>query len=125
MENRKIILAVDDSAVNLQLCKSILSDKYDVRLVKSGNMALVALGRIRPHLILLDIEMPDMTGFEVIEEINNNAALKDIPVIFVTSHATESIVAKAVGLGAIDYVVKPFVPDVLLTKIAGILDDAN
>ncbi|MCL1975599.1 MAG: response regulator [Firmicutes bacterium] len=120
MNDRKTILAVDDSAANLQIYKGILSPEYDVRLAKSGKLALVALKRIIPQLLLFDIEMPDLTGFEIKEEINKNDKLKNIPVIFVTSHATESIVAKAISLGAVDYVVKPFAPEMLLTKIEGI-----
>lgn len=121
MEKRKIILVVDDSAANLQLCKGLLSSEYDVRLAKSGKLALTALARVRPDVILLDIEMPDMTGFEVMDEISKDNALKDIPVIFVTSHASEQLVYKAVGYGAVDYVVKPFSPDILRTKIKSAL----
>jgi len=117
MENRKIILVADDASANLQFCKGILSSKYDVRLVKSGKTALSALERIHPDVVLLDIEMPDMTGFEVMGEMKKNDGLKDIPVIFVTSHATEKLVDKALGLGAVDYVVKPFLPDTLLDKV--------
>jgi len=117
MADRKIVLVVDDSTANLQLCRGLLSNEYDVRLAKSGKMALSALEKVHPDIILLDIEMPDMSGFEVIEEIGKDPNLKDIPVIFVTSHATEDLVLKAIGHGAVDYVVKPFAPDVLGTKI--------
>jgi len=117
MENRKVVLVVDDSSVSLQVCKGLLSGEYDVRLAKSGKMALVALVRVRPDIILLDIEMPDMTGFEVMEEKNKDLSLKGIPVIFVTSHTSGQFVIKAMGQGAVDYIVKPFVPEVLRTKI--------
>ena len=120
-DNKKIILVVDDSSSNLQLCKGLLSDEYDVRLAKSGKMALAALARIRPDIILLDIEMPDMTGFEVMDELQKDAGLQHVPVIFVTSHASEQLVEKAVGLGAADYVVKPFAPDVLRAKLRSAL----
>jgi putative two-component system response regulator len=122
MEDKKIILVVDDSSANLQLCKGLLSAKYDVRLAKSGKMALAALERIRPDMILLDIEMPDMTGFEVMSEISASPAIMNIPVIFVTSHASEDLVVKAIGHGAVGYVVKPFVPDVLHAKINSVLN---
>ena len=117
MDKRAIILVVDDSAANLQLCKGLLSDTFDVRLAKSGKAALTALENIRPDIILLDIEMPEMSGFEVMSEMNEKTDFKDIPVIFVTSHATERLVAKAVEHGAIGYVVKPFDANVLCTKI--------
>ena len=122
MENRSIVLIVDDSSTILQLCKGLLSSEYDVRLAKSGKMALVALGRVRPDIILLDIEMPDMTGFEVLEEINKDPDKKNIPVIFVTSHASEKLVLKAIGRGASDYIVKPFPPDLLRSKIKNALN---
>jgi len=122
MENRRTILVVDDSSANLQLCKGLLCNEYDVRLAKSGKMALAALARVRPDIILLDIEMPDMTGFEVMEEINKDPNLKSIPVIFVTSHASKQLVTKAADYGAVDYVVKPFVPAVLNAKLKNVVN---
>lgn len=121
-ENRKVVLVVDDSSANLQLCKGLLSSEYDVRLAKSGKMALAALAKVCPDIILLDIEMPDMTGFEVLSEIKENLKLKEIPVIFVTSHATEKLIIKAVDNGATDYLVKPFTSDVLMAKIKNALN---
>ena len=125
MDNRKTILVVDDTSANLQFCKGILASNYDVRLAKSGKAALGALERIHPDVVLLDIEMPDMTGFEVMEEMNKIASLEKPHVIFVTSHATAKLVEKALGLGAVDYIVKPFHPDVLLAKVKNALDTAN
>jgi len=121
MDQRAIILVVDDASANLQLCKGLLGDKFDVRLAKSGTMALEALKKFHPDIVLLDIEMPDMSGFEVKTEMNKNPDFKEIPVIFVTSHATEQLVVKAVEHGAVDYVVKPFDANVLREKIEGIL----
>jgi putative two-component system response regulator len=120
-ENRKVVLVVDDSSANLQLCKGLLSGEYNIRLAKSGKMALAALERIRPDVILLDIEMPDMTGFEVMNEIRENLDLKDIPVVFVTSHASEKLIVKAIEQGAVDYLVKPFTSDLLFSKIKNAL----
>ncbi|MCL2623433.1 MAG: response regulator [Planctomycetaceae bacterium] len=117
MDKTPIILAVDDASANLTLCRGILCDEYDVRLAKSGRMALAALSKMRPDVILLDIEMPDMSGFEVMEAINKKADYSDIPVIFVTSHATEKLVVKAVEHGAFSYIVKPFDAEVLHEKI--------
>ena len=121
MDQRAIILVVDDASANLQLCKGLLGDKFDVRLAKSGKMALEALKKFQPDIILLDIEMPDMSGFEVKSEMNKNPDFKEIPVIFVTAHATEQLVVKAVEHGAVDYVVKPFDANVLRTKIQDVL----
>ena len=120
-DKKAMILAVDDSAANLQLIKGLLSGEFDVRYAKSGEMALAALIKLRPDIILLDIEMPDMSGFEVMNEIVKDSGLKNIPVIFVTSHATEELVTKAIRHGAADYIVKPFDADVLRAKVQNIL----
>ena len=122
MSKKPIILVVDDAPANLQLCKGLLGDEFDVRLAKSGKMALDALKKVHPDVILLDIEMPDMSGFEVMEEMNKNPDFGDISVIFVTSHATEKLVVKAVESGAVGYVVKPFDVSVLRTKIQDALN---
>jgi len=117
VDKRTVILVVDDSTTNLMLCRGLLSDEFDVRLAKSGKLALAAISKVRPDVILLDIEMPEMSGFEVMEAMSKKAEWKDIPVIFVTSHATEKLVVQAVECGAVSYVVKPFESDVLREKI--------
>ncbi|MCL1916830.1 MAG: response regulator [Peptococcaceae bacterium] len=122
MNQRTIILVVDDSPTTLQLCQGLLSDEFDVRLAKSGAMALTALSRMYPDVILLDIEMPDMSGFEVMERISRTPDLKGTPVIFLTSHATTDLVAKAAEYGAVDYVAKPFDTENLRTKIHNALN---
>jgi len=121
MDNPKIILVVDDSSANLGLCRGLLKDEYDVRLAKSGRLALDALEKLHPDLILLDIEMPEMSGFDVMTEINKKPELQGVPVIFVTSHATEKLVVKAVQHGAVDYIVKPFEAGLLRTKVQAAL----
>jgi putative two-component system response regulator len=112
-----MILAVDDTAVNLQVIQAALGGEYELRLAKSGNMAMMALDRIVPDLILLDIEMPGMSGFDFMETIRGKGALRDIPVIFVTAHADKDLVKDAVKLGARGYVVKPFEPEALREKV--------
>ncbi|MDR0671102.1 MAG: response regulator [Oscillospiraceae bacterium] len=121
MENKKIILAVDDMPTNLQILQSLLSDEFSVRLAKSGHMALSALARIQVDLILLDIEMPGLSGFDVMNELQKNPDHKDIPVIFVTAHATREFIARAAKAGAKDYLVKPFEPQALREKVRHVL----
>jgi putative two-component system response regulator len=116
-DKKKIILAVDDAQTNLQIIQGVLGGEFEVRLAKSGNMALMALDRVTPDLILLDIEMPGMSGFDIMEAISAKPHLKDIPVIFVTSHASKDMVVEAGVKGAKDYVVKPFDPEVLRSKV--------
>jgi putative two-component system response regulator len=118
----KSILAVDDAHANLQILQGLLSDEYDMRLAKSGKMALAALERVTPDLILLDIEMPEMSGFEVLDIINSNLRLKRIPIIFLTAHASREFVIEAAQKGAKDYIVKPFDPDLLRDKIKKALE---
>jgi putative two-component system response regulator len=121
LENQKIILAVDDMPTNLQILQSLLSDEFSVRLAKSGQMALSALARIQVDLILLDIEMPGLSGFDVMNELQKNPDLRDIPVIFVTAHATRDFIARAAKVGAKDYLVKPFDPQALREKVRYVL----
>jgi putative two-component system response regulator len=121
LENKKIILAVDDMPTNLQILQSLLSDEFSVRLAKSGQMALSALARIQVDLILLDIEMPGLSGFDVMNELQKSPDFRDIPVIFVTAHATRDFIARAAKVGAKDYLVKPFDSQALREKVRRVL----
>ncbi|MDR1622314.1 MAG: response regulator [Synergistaceae bacterium] len=116
-EKKKVILAVDDAQTNLQIIQSTLKDTFELRLAKSGGMGLTVLDRIVPDLILLDIEMPDMSGFDCIEAFRAKPQLKDIPIIFVTSHASKKFVMEAHEKGARDYIVRPFDPALLRSKV--------
>ncbi|MDR0731376.1 MAG: response regulator, partial [Treponema sp.] len=87
-DKKQIILAVDDMPVNLAVIRDILQNDFDMRLSKSARGALALLNSVKVDLILLDVEMPEMSGFEFLDKIKNNAEhpeLKDIPVIFITS----------------------------------------
>lgn len=114
---KKIILAIDDVSLNLLSTKSLLSKYFDVRVAKSGELALFILGSTKVDLILLDIEMPGMSGFDFMKIIGEIPEVKDTPVIFVTAHATESIISRAVECGAKDYIVKPINRSDLYRKI--------
>jgi PleD family two-component response regulator len=123
-EKKQIILAVDDMPVNLAAIRDILQNDFDMRLSKSALSALRMLNTVQVDLILLDVEMPEMSGFEFLDNIKNNAEhpeLKDIPVIFVTSHAAEDFMARAAAAGAAGYVVKPVTPQLLRDKVGAAL----
>jgi PleD family two-component response regulator len=123
-ETKKIILAVDDMPPNLTAMRTILSHDFDIRLVKSAGTALVMLNTVKVDLMLVDIEMPEMSGFELVDRMRNNPEhpeQKEIPVIFVTSHETPDMVEQVVSRGA-GYVVKPVVPRVLLEKVISTLE---
>ena len=115
---QKIIMVIDDTPSNLQHAMEVLQDKYKVIPVKSGMAALTALDKFKPDLILLDIEMPEMDGFETIKQIKSKSEFENIPVIFLTSHADKENEIKGFDCGAVDFIMKPFVPEIMLVRIA-------
>ena len=119
----KKIVAVDDSAVVLKMLQKVLDKMYDLHLFTSGQEALQYLSdkKRKPDLIILDIEMPKMDGYEVLSMIRQLDHLADVPVIFLTSNSDKYHVVRAVADGAQDYVVKPVDQEVLLKKISAVL----
>jgi CheY-like chemotaxis protein len=120
--DKKKILVIDDVTMNLMTIKSHLSELYDVRVAKSGEIALSVLGSVKIDLILLDIEMPGMSGFDFINIMREKPDVADTPIIFVTSHNTANVVNRAYKAGVVDYIVKPVNAEILLSKIAAVLD---
>ena len=118
METKKVIMVIDDTPSNLQYAMEVLSDIYKVVPVKSGEAAIAALEKIIPDLILLDIEMPGMSGFETIQKIRSDARFDAIPVIFLTAHADKENEVKGFKLGAVDFIMKPFIPDIMRARVA-------
>ena len=112
------ILIVDDIPENLQILNHVLSDEqYLVRAAISGTQALQILPKFNPDLILLDISMPDIDGYQVITQIKTNPATSEIPVIFLTAKALSEDIVKGFRCGASDYVTKPFKTEELLIRI--------
>ena len=112
------ILVVDDDAANLRMASRILSaEEVRVSCLKSGEDALRFLRDNRPDLILLDLHMPGMDGFETIAAIRENEGMADIPVIFLTADDDSSAETKGLAMGAMDFIKKPFVPEVLLLRV--------
>ncbi len=102
------ILIVDDEKANLLALNAILSPDYAVAFAKSGGEALRLAAEIKPDLILLDIIMPDISGFETLERLKESAETMFIPVIFITGLDSEHDEEKGFTLGAVDYIKKPF-----------------
>ena len=103
------ILIVDDVMINIQLVGSLLEEEgYQVSFANDGATALASVEKDRPDLIFLDINMPEMDGFEVCKRIKSSPNHIDIPIIFLTSHDNADQIEKAFDLGAVDYVTKPF-----------------
>ncbi len=116
---KKIVLIVDDAPANLAVLTQILKEPYQVRAAKNGALALkIAHAPTPPDVILLDVEMPDMDGYEVCEKLKADEATRTIPVIFVTGHADPEQQAKGMALGAVSYISKPVEPAVVLDKVA-------
>lgn len=112
------ILIVDDVPANLELLSAILRERgYEPRPVPSGKLALLAAQVDPPDLILLDIRMPEMNGFEICERLKANVVLKDIPVIFVTALTNTEEKVKALSMGAVDYVTKPFQVEEICSRV--------
>jgi len=118
----KRILVVDDSTTILKFVEGILEEHYKVVPVKSGELALAYLKENRVDMVLLDIYMPVMDGFETFQKIKELEPKREIPVVFFTAGLDDSIEMKALSMGAKDFVRKPFVPRVMLNRIENILE---
>lgn len=106
---KPLILIVDDTPANLQLLADILKEKgYEVRVAPSGQLALDLIQRIPPDLILLDINMPQMDGYEVCRRLKANTKWKVIPVIFISALEEEQAIIRSFKAGGVDYISKPF-----------------
>ncbi|MDR1654666.1 MAG: response regulator [Treponema sp.] len=111
------ILAVDDEGANLIVLNRILSPEYSLYTAKSGTVALRLAGENRPDLILLDILMPDINGFEVLAALKENPSTQDIPVIIITGLDNADDEETGFSLGAADYITKPFKPVVVRARV--------
>lgn len=116
IEQKKIVL-VDDNISNLTIGKNALIETYNVYTVPSGKKLMLLLEKILPDLILLDVEMPEMSGYEAIRELKANSRTSKIPVIFLTGHTDMKNELEGLSLGAVDYITKPFSPPLLLKRI--------
>jgi len=125
IENNAKILIVDDSSVNNYLLENILEEKgYELQIAFDGKEALNFLNNDPPDLVLLDIMMPGIDGYEILNKINSDKNLKGIPVIMVTSKTEPQDKQKAMDIGAIDYVEKPIDIDFLIKKVENALKKA-
>ncbi|MDL2356186.1 MAG: response regulator [Pseudomonadota bacterium] len=112
-----LILAVDDEASNLQLLRQVLQDHYRLSFAKDGRRALELAQQERPDLILLDVMMPGMSGYEVCAALKAQAATAAIPVIFVTALAATDDEVEGFAVGAVDYITKPLSPAIVRARV--------
>ncbi len=121
-KKRRSIMAVDDDIINQMTLEAILSVNYDFTAVSSGPEALAQLPNQSVDLILLDINMPEMNGFEVLAALQANEATKDIPVIILTGDSDQETEVQGIQAGAFDFVHKPFIPTLILRRIERTLE---
>jgi len=117
--SRPTVLVVDDTPDNLTLLSELLKDDYKVKLANSGMKALrIAAAAPPPDLILLDLMMPEMNGYEVVRQLKEDPATAEIPVIFLTARSEVEDERLGLSLGAVDYIHKPISPPIVLVRVA-------
>lgn len=121
LEHNKILI-VDDVPQNIEILNSMLKNDYEVYFAVNGQDALNTAIAVIPHLILLDIMMPGMDGYEVCRSLKNDPVLKDIPVIFITAMDRAENETQGLELGAVDYVTKPFNPAIVKLRVKNQLE---
>src|SRR5512145_2967608 len=114
---RPVVLVVDDAAESIDVARGVLGTEFQVKATISGAKALDLIGQNPPDLVLLDVMMPDMSGYEVCSRLKSNPRTAPIPVIFATTLSDTDSEAKGLALGAVDYVTKPYVPALLRSRI--------
>lgn len=119
------VIVVDDDIINLKMAGHILSkNNMRVTALKSGQALLDFMGKNEtPDLILLDVKMPEMDGFETLQKLREQEAGKEeVPVIFLTADEDEGAESKGLSLGAMDFIKKPFAPDLLVVRVKHIIE---
>jgi len=118
MENeKKLVILVDDNPANLRIGKNVLAEKYTVATCPSAEKMFSLLENNNPAMILLDVDMPEMNGYDAIKILKSKPETKDIPVVFLTARSESDDELAGLSLGAIDYITKPFQPPLLLKRI--------
>lgn len=120
-DEKAVILVVDDTPENIDVLSGLLRDQYKVKAAKSGERALKLVEKAKPDLILLDIMMPEMDGFEVCRRLKANAETNDIPVIFISGKNTEQDRKQGLELGAVGYLTKPIDPSNAINLVESFL----
>ena len=117
-KSRALIMLVDDCRTNLLMGKNALSEEWIVQTIPSAEKMFAALEQSKPELILLDVDMPEMDGFQSIKKLKSQRATRDIPVIFLTAVSESTKEVEGLQLGAVDYITKPFSPPLLRQRVA-------
>lgn len=122
LNNQPTILIVDDMQTNLALLSGILKNEYHVKIAKNGKKAIELASRVKIDLILLDVVMPDMDGYEVCKILKKDANTKHIPIIFVTGNTLAEDEEKGFEVGAVDYITKPYKEAIIKIRVKNHID---
>jgi diguanylate cyclase (GGDEF)-like protein len=118
INKKPVILLIDDMTTNLLLLNNLLKDEYEIKIAKNGQKAIeIALSDVQIDLILLDIMMPNLDGYEVCKILKNSEQTKNIPIIFVTAKDSQEDEEYGLNLGAIDYITKPFKKTIVKLRV--------
>ena len=123
MERKRAkILVIDDTKTNIEVLEGILSSEYDVFVALDGKKGLVLTEKVKPDLILLDVMMPEMDGYETLRQMNEKNLVENTPVLFLTAKADSKSEQTGLDLGAVDYITKPFHPNLVQLRIKNQLE---
>jgi len=114
---RETVILVDDDTTSLVIGKNSLIDKYDVLTVPSGKKMFNVMEKVSPDLILLDIDMPEMNGYEVLKTLKETEETSHIPVVFISARMDPVSAAEGFKLGAVDYIIKPYTKEMLNKRV--------
>jgi len=121
----KILVAEDEKDIRELIAFTLRFAGYDVVLANNGAEALERVSQEKPALVLLDVRMPKMTGYEVCRRLKENPETEKIPVVFLSAKGQDREVQEGYESGAVDYIIKPFVPDELIAQVKRILEQAG
>lgn len=119
---KKVLVAEDDPDIQDLIAFCLEYAGFAVTLASDGEEAVAKAETEHPDLILLDVRMPRLTGYEACETVKSQASTRDIPVVFISARGQESEIKYGLGLGAVEYILKPFAPDELCRRLSAILD---
>ncbi len=123
--NKANILVVDDEQINIEIISELLSSEYHIKVAFDGKKALEIVDKLPIDLILLDINMPNMNGYEVAEQLKSNKNTSHIPFIFITAKQDQASVVKGFRFGAVDYILKPFNKEELFARVSNHIKTHN
>ncbi len=119
----KILIAEDERDIRELISFTLQFAGYEVIVATNWEEAVAQALETHPDLILMDVRMPRMTGYQACEELKGRAETRDIPVIFLSAKGQESEIQQGMGVGAVDYILKPFAPDDLTEQVRHVLEE--